>query len=72
MSRESKEEAERTMKVHQYLYYVVAKPVWSDYRYDMFCKEHGLDGGGGSDCADDYPYDVISEAHDLLELYQDP
>ena len=58
---------ETTMKVHQYLYYVLAKPVWSDRAYDMFCREHGLFGGGGSDLASDYTDEVIQMASDLIE-----
>ena len=58
---------ETTIKVHQYLYYVLAKPVWSDRTYDMFYREHDLFGGGGSDLVSDYPDDVIQMANDLIE-----
>jgi NAD-dependent DNA ligase len=58
-------EEEKTMRVHQYLYYVKCKPVWSDYDYDAFCKKHGLDGGGGSDRESDYPEDIKKLANDL-------
>lgn len=50
------------MKAHQYLYYVEARPVLSDYEYDKFCREHDLEGGGGSDRASDYPPAVIALA----------
>ncbi len=62
-----KGEAEVTVKAHQYLYYVLCRPVWSDYQYDLFCKEHDIEGGGGSDCADHYHPKVISLAHKILE-----
>lgn len=44
------------MKAHQFLYYQ-GRAVWSDQRYDQFCKEHGLDGVGGSDLVGDYTLD---------------
>jgi len=56
----------KTVLVHQYLYYVLAKPIWSDYEYDLFCHKHSIDGGGGSDRASDYPQDIIDEANKLL------
>jgi hypothetical protein len=59
-------DAELIMQAHQYLYYVLAKPVWTDYEYDMFCKRNGLQGGGGSDCADHYAPEVIAEAAKIL------
>ncbi len=43
---------------HQYLYYVLARPIWDDYGYDLFCKQHGLNGIGGSDGASNYPQDI--------------
>lgn len=55
-----------TMLLHQYLYYVAALPVWTDYQYDMFCREHGMDGGGGSSREGDYPLHVIEEANRML------
>jgi len=42
------------MQAHQFLYYVKCAPIISDEAYDMFCKQHGLQGGGGSDPAQDY------------------
>ena len=53
------------VKAHQYLYYVAAKPVWSDYQYDVFCKEHGIEGGGGSDRAQDYSPEIIKLAEGM-------
>ena len=54
------------MRAHQYLYYVRGCPIISDYEYDMFCKRHGLEGGGGSDCASDYTEEEISCAMFLM------
>ncbi len=58
--------AEEVMRAHQYLYYVKNSPVWSDYQYDMYCREKGLDGGGGSDRAQDYTETVKRLAESLL------
>ena len=30
-------------------FYVLGRPVISDYEYDMLCKKHDIGGGGGSD-----------------------
>lgn len=60
---------EFTVKVHQYLYYVLATPLWSDYQYDRFCHEHGIPGGGGSDRASDYSADVIAAAKQLMDIH---
>jgi len=56
------ESASDIMQAHQYLYYVRCAPVLSDYDYDHFCKRNGLDGGGGSDRASDYPPHIIALA----------
>lgn len=53
------------MRAHQFLYYVRCRPVISDFAYDMFCKKHGLDGGGGSDRASDYTPEEIAHATNL-------
>lgn len=53
------------MQAHQYLYYVRCAPVLSDFDYDKFCKRNGLDGGGGSDRASDYPPHIIAIAAQL-------
>lgn len=45
---------EQVVKAHQYLYYVKAEPIVSDYAYDMFCQRHGIDGHGGSDLPESY------------------
>lgn len=58
------------MRAHQYLYYVKCSPVISDYEYDRFCKDNGLDGGGGSDRARDYFEDEIELAYDLINNKQ--
>lgn len=57
---------EEIMKAHQYLYYVLNQPKISDYEYDMFCKEHGLFGGGGSDNPKDYTKKIIKLAKTFL------
>jgi hypothetical protein len=48
--------------IHQYLYYVMNAPIWSDYEYDRYCKAHGLEGGGGSDRASDYSAEIANLA----------
>lgn len=53
------------MLAHQYLYYVLGEPAISDYEYDMFCKLHNLDGGGGSDRKEDYSQEIINLAKTL-------
>jgi NAD-dependent DNA ligase len=53
------------MQAHQYLYYVRCAPVLSDYEYDRFCQECGLEGGGGSDLASDYPPHIVALANTL-------
>ncbi len=53
---------------HQYLYYVLARPVWSDYDYDLYCKANGIEGGGGSDRANDYSSTVIHLAEKMLSI----
>jgi hypothetical protein len=59
---------EDVMRAHQYLYYVLARPVLTDYEYDRFCRDAGLFGGGGSDRASDYSEHVIKIANQLLRL----
>ncbi len=63
----TRENAERMIKAHQYLYYVLATPVWSDLKYDSFCKEHGIEGGGGSDMASSYSPETVKLADKLLK-----
>lgn len=58
---------EEQMKVHQYLYYVLARPIISDYEYDLFCKKHGLEGGGGSDNPLHYPRDIRLAAEKAIQ-----
>lgn len=57
---------EQIIQAHQYLYYVLAKPVLSDYDYDMFCRANGCMGNGGSDSADDYTEADKALAEDIL------
>lgn len=52
---------------HQYLYYVLARPVWSDYTYDAYCQRNHIAGGGGSDRAADYDSRIVALANDLLD-----
>jgi hypothetical protein len=56
---------ESLMLAHQYLYYVKARPIWSDYDYDMWCRAHGFMGGGGSDSERDYDYTIKVLADDM-------
>jgi hypothetical protein len=49
---------QQIVAAHQYLYYVLQAPVWSDYDYDRYCRQHGVEGGGGSDCADHYSEEI--------------
>lgn len=53
------------VKAHQYLYYVKSDPVWDDFKYDAYCKEFGLFGGGGSDSAKDYPAHIVKLAEGI-------
>lgn len=57
---------EQLVKAHQYLYYVLCRPVLSDYEYDMYCRKHGIPGGGGSDFAGDYSTETVQLAMSLL------
>ena len=59
---------EQIVQAHQYLYYILAKPVLSDYEYDMLCKKHGIDGGGGSDMASSYPVAIRAIALNMLKV----
>lgn len=58
------------VKAHQYLYYVKTSPIWTDFTYDLYCKEHGLFGGGGSDSAADYPAHIVRLAEGILRNHQ--
>lgn len=55
------------IRAHQYLYYVLGRPVVTDYVYDMLCKQHGIEGGGGSDLASSYSEEEIRLAKKMLE-----
>lgn len=58
------------VKAHQYLYYVKSDPVWDDFKYDAYCKEFGLFGGGGSDSAKDYPAHIVKLAEGIWRYHQ--
>lgn len=60
------EQALLLQQAHQYLYYVRCAPVWTDFQYDLFCKEAGLEPGGGSDGAEDYSKEARRLADSLL------
>lgn len=45
---------EKIVKAHQYLYYVLGLPVWSDCEYDIYCRYNGVYGKGGSDLESSY------------------
>lgn len=66
MSRTHRE-ARQLVRAHQYLYYVMAKPIWSDREYDEFCKKWQIDGGGGSDRASDYSKPEIALAEKIRD-----
>ncbi len=51
---------------HQYCYYVLADTIWSDRVYDDYCKLHGIEGGGGSDRAQDYAPHIITLANEMI------
>jgi NAD-dependent DNA ligase len=53
---------ETRIKAHQYLYYVLGRPIISDSEYDALCKKHGIDGSGGSDMESSYSKEEIDAA----------
>lgn len=55
------------VRAHQYLYYVLAQPVLSDWDYDALCRHHGIEGGGGSDMAESYTEEEKALARRLRE-----
>ena len=57
---------ETIMKAHQYLYYCLGMPVWSDHNYDIFCQEFNLDGKGGSDLESSYTEEEKNVAQQYL------
>jgi NAD-dependent DNA ligase len=61
--------AQSLVRAHQYLYYVKSTPVLSDWDYDLFCKEHGIDGGGGSSLESSYSAEDRRIAEFLLKKY---
>ena len=54
------------VRAHQYLYYVLAQPVLSDWDYDALCRHHGIEGGGGSDMEESYTEEEKVLARHLL------
>lgn len=62
---------EDKIKAHQYLYYVLNRPVLSDYAYDMLCKRVGVFGGGGSDNPNDYTKEQKELAYRFLTQHDD-
>lgn len=67
--------AERMVMAHRYLYYVLHKPVISDYQYDMMEKDAIKKAHPdsqilkpGSDKASDYSEATIKLAQDLSKL----
>lgn len=52
---------------HQYLYYVLATQVWSDYEYDKFCRDNGIDSKGVSDLESSYTEEQKQLARKLLK-----
>ena len=57
------------IRAHQYLYYVRSQPVLSDFAYDRMCEVFGIQGGGGSDCADHYTAEQKQLAEQLLQKH---
>lgn len=61
---------EKLLAAHRYLYYVLSRPIISDYEYDMMEKELPEDSLirliVGSDWDGDYPEDVKELAERLL------
>jgi len=58
------------MRAHQFLYYVMGQPVLSDFAYDQFCKEHGLEGNGGSDMESSYKEEEKELARKMLREHR--
>lgn len=54
------------MRAHQFLYYVLSCPIWTDYEYDQFCSRNNLNGSGGSDLTSDYEPKIIALATDMF------
>lgn len=61
------------LRAHQYLYYILARPVLTDYEYDMFGRDSGEDYKGGSDRTEDYSLNdkalalaILDRSHPLL------
>lgn len=66
---------ERDVLIHRYLYYVLARPIMSDYDYDRLekcaCKVLPPESPAhqvGSDLASDYPPEIVAAAEALLDL----
>lgn len=57
---------EKTVKAHQYLYYIECRPIWSDYDYDKYCQQNNIISIGGSDRKTDYTPEVALLAQQML------
>lgn len=55
------------IRAHQFLYYVLARPVLTDHEYDVFGRDSGEDYKGGSDMPASYPTHQKALAYDILE-----
>ena len=62
-----REKQEEIIMAHKYLYYVLCKPIISDFEYDKLCEEIGIYGGGGSDREQDYPQYIKNLAQTLIK-----
>jgi NAD-dependent DNA ligase len=58
---------EKIVKAHQYLYYVLGAPEWSDYEYDMYFRDNNMYSGGGSDLESSYSDDDVKLAKSLFK-----
>lgn len=58
---------EQMVLAHQYLYYILTTPIWSDYEYDNYCKKHYIYGGGGSDLKSSYSSAIIALALNMRD-----
>jgi hypothetical protein len=51
---------------NQYLYYVLGKTIWEDRDYDDYCRRHGIEHKGGSDCDSHYSEEIKKLARYML------
>lgn len=69
---ESRPKPADLMEAHQFLYYVLSRPVLTDQQYDTFCRRNGLEGNGGSDRAADYRPEIAALAIKILRKEAKP